>query len=151
MLTRTISIIYLYTHNIFIYIIYNIVFKEPPVLEWVESRRRLPWEKLKLFPDTPPSLDLEHDQYTVEKFKSRRLMEEMTDTFADSLRYVNRLYTRKYGHVSRKVPSHMPHFIQREVMESLQEKFQEEFDITSSHKVSLSSTWMLLLWLLFYM
>ena len=54
----------------------------------------------------------------------------MTDTFADSLCYVNRLYTREYGYVARKVPAHMPHFIQREIMEALHEKFPAEFNIT---------------------
>lgn len=63
-------------------------------------------------------------------------MEDMTDTFADSLRHVNRLYTREYGHATRKVPSHMPHYIQKEVMVALQAKFPEEFDKTSSHSVS---------------
>ena len=63
-------------------------------------------------------------------------MEDVTDTFADSLRHVNRLYTKEYGHATRKVPAHMPHYIQREVMVALQDKFPEEFDSTSSHPVS---------------
>lgn len=74
--------------------------------------------------------------HEVRGHKSRRLMEEMTDTFADSLRHVNRLYTKVYGHATRKVPSHMPHFIQRDVMVELQSNFPEEFDSTSSHPVS---------------
>ena len=59
----------------------------------------------------------------------------MTDTFADSLRHVNRLYTKEYGHASRKVPSHMPHYIQKDVMIALQDKFPEQYVITSSHSV----------------
>ena len=57
------------------------------------------------------------------------------DTFADSLRHVNRLFTKVYGHEARKVPAHMPHFIQSDIMKSLQETFAEEFDKTSSHRV----------------
>ena len=105
----------------------------------MESRGRLPWERLGIFHDTPNSQKTGNNDasppYTVERFRSRRLMEDVTDTFADSLRYVNRLYTREYGHVARKVPAHMPHFIQREIMEALHEKFPAEFNITSSHKV----------------
>jgi UDP-N-acetylglucosamine-lysosomal-enzyme len=63
-------------------------------------------------------------------------MEDSPDTFADSLRHVNRLYTQEYGHVTRKVPAHMPHYIQKDVMLALQEKFPEEFESTSSHPVS---------------
>ena len=57
------------------------------------------------------------------------------DTFADSLRHVNRLYTKLYGHEPRKVPAHMPHFIQGDVMRALQDKFPQEFNRTSSHRV----------------
>ncbi len=43
------------------------------------------------------------------QFKKRKLL----DTFADSLRHVNRLYNQIYGYMARKVPAHMPHFIDR--------------------------------------
>ncbi len=40
-------------------------------------------------------------------FKKRKLL----DTFSDSLRYVNKLFSQVYGLSPRKVPSHMPHMI----------------------------------------
>jgi hypothetical protein len=43
------------------------------------------------------------------KFKKRKLL----DTFADSLRHVNRLFNQIYGYMARKVPAHMPHFIDK--------------------------------------
>lgn len=43
------------------------------------------------------------------KFRKRKLL----DTFADSLRYVNKLFNQIYGSVARKVPSHMPHMISK--------------------------------------
>lgn len=106
------------------------------VIGWEESYRRLPWEKLHLF-DTPPGSQ-EGEGYSdasVTGFRSRRLLEEMTDTFADSLRHVNRLFTKTYGHDTRKVPSHMPHYIQKDVMIRLQDKFPQQYEITSSHPV----------------
>ena len=102
------------------------------VLGWAESHRRLPWERLHLFDSTPSRLA---DAYKVAGHRSRGLLEDMTDTFADSLRHVNRLYTKEYGHTSRKVPSHMPHYIQKDVMVALQNKFPEQYDLTSSHSV----------------
>uniref|UniRef100_UPI003A5C89F2 highly active truncation of GlcNAc-1-phosphotransferase, S1S3,N-acetylglucosamine-1-phosphotransferase subunit beta n=1 Tax=Homo sapiens TaxID=9606 RepID=UPI003A5C89F2 len=57
------------------------------------------------------------------------------DTFADSLRYVNKILNSKFGFTSRKVPAHMPHMIDRIVMQELQDMFPEEFDKTSFHKV----------------
>nr|7S6N_A Chain A, N-acetylglucosamine-1-phosphotransferase (GNPT) alpha (GNPTAB) catalytic domain,N-acetylglucosamine-1-phosphotransferase subunit beta [Danio rerio]7S6N_B Chain B, N-acetylglucosamine-1-phosphotransferase (GNPT) alpha (GNPTAB) catalytic domain,N-acetylglucosamine-1-phosphotransferase subunit beta [Danio rerio]7SJ2_A Chain A, N-acetylglucosamine-1-phosphotransferase subunit alpha,N-acetylglucosamine-1-phosphotransferase (GNPT) alpha (GNPTAB) catalytic domain,N-acetylglucosamine-1-phosph len=57
------------------------------------------------------------------------------DTFADSLRYVNRLLNAQFGFTSRKVPAHMPHMIDRLIMQELQDTFPQEFDKTSSHRV----------------
>ena len=103
----------------------------------------MPWEKLRVFSDIEASNDddpavvrdgdLTSDPYRTDHFHSRKLMAD--DTFADSLRHVNRLFTKLYGHEARKVPAHMPHFIQSDVMQALQEKFPEEFEETSSHKV----------------
>lgn len=84
------------------------------------------------------SAEEDDNPYVVERYRTRKLM-DAPDTFADSLRYVNRLYTKVYGHAARKVPSHMPHFIQKEIITSLQDKFPEEFATTSSHKVKRSS------------
>ncbi|KFO30294.1 N-acetylglucosamine-1-phosphotransferase subunits alpha/beta [Fukomys damarensis] len=53
---------------------------------------------------------------------------QLKDTFADSLRHVNRILNSKFGFASRKVPAHMPHMIDRQVMQELQ-------DMTSFHKV----------------
>jgi len=44
---------------------------------------------------------------------ARRLL---MDTFADSLRFVNRIYTAEFGSDSRKVPAHMPHFMDKTVL-----------------------------------
>lgn len=45
----------------------------------------------------------------------------LQDTFADSLRYVNRLLNGQFGFTSRKVPAHMPHMIDRVIMQGLQD------------------------------
>lgn len=74
---------------------------------------RLPWERYNIFPNRPS------DIYQITNRIGRKLM----DTFADSLRHVNMLYTRAYGHKSRKVPAHMPHMINKEIMEELQQKY----------------------------
>ena len=47
-------------------------------------------------------------------------MRRLLDTFGDSLKYVNKLYNKRYGAVARKVPSHMPHMIDVNIMEELQ-------------------------------
>lgn len=46
---------------------------------------------------------------------------KLRDTFADSLRYVNKLLNGQFGFTSRKVPAHMPHMIDRLVMQELQD------------------------------
>lgn len=54
--------------------------------------------------------------YETDNRKGRQLM----DTFADSLRHVNRLYNKQFGFASRKVPAHMPHMIDKRIMSDLQ-------------------------------
>ncbi|EHB06654.1 N-acetylglucosamine-1-phosphotransferase subunits alpha/beta [Heterocephalus glaber] len=94
----------------------------------------LPWEKRKYFQDLleeEAALKTQLAYLTDGSHTGRQLK----DTFADSLRYVNRILNSKFGFASRKVPAHMPHMIDRLVMQELQDMFPEEFDKTSFHKV----------------
>ena len=56
------------------------------------------------------------------------------DTFAESLKFVDRMYTRDFGYELRKVIAHMPHFIDVRLMKELQERYKSEFDATSAHQ-----------------
>ncbi|XP_052021730.1 N-acetylglucosamine-1-phosphotransferase subunits alpha/beta [Apodemus sylvaticus] len=115
-----------------------------PVNELVPGRRLrqhvqsypgfLPWEKKKYFQDL---LDEEESLKTQLAYfaDSKHTGRQLKDTFADSLRYVNKILNSKFGFTSRKVPAHMPHMIDRIVMQELQDMFPEEFDKTSFHKV----------------
>ena len=60
----------------------------------------------------------------------RRLL----DTFGDSLVFTNQLYNRRFGNEQRKVPAHMPHFINRRVMQKLQKEFEDQWHETSQHR-----------------
>ncbi|XP_056430538.1 N-acetylglucosamine-1-phosphotransferase subunits alpha/beta [Hyla sarda] len=94
----------------------------------------LPWERKKYFKDLlddRDALQRELSYITNGKQVGRKLQ----DTFADSLRYVNKLLNSKFGFASRKVPAHMPHMIDRIVMQDLQDLYPAEFDKTSAHKV----------------
>ncbi|KAJ7329081.1 hypothetical protein JRQ81_015255 [Phrynocephalus forsythii] len=94
----------------------------------------LPWEKHKYFQDL-----LDEEEVLRKEMAyftdSKQIGRQLKDTFADSLRYVNKLLNSKFGFTSRKVPAHMPHMIDRKVMQELQDLFPEEFDKTSFHKV----------------
>lgn len=57
------------------------------------------------------------------------------DTYAESLLYVNKIYNTVYGLERRRVPAHMPHLIDKSIVNNMQEKFKFEFKKTSSHKV----------------
>jgi hypothetical protein len=46
----------------------------------------------------------------------RRLL----DMYGDSLKFVNRVMTAEFGPAARKVPAHMPHFLQKRVIEDMQ-------------------------------
>ncbi|XP_068442824.1 N-acetylglucosamine-1-phosphotransferase subunits alpha/beta isoform X2 [Clinocottus analis] len=98
------------------------------------DRGFLPWERRKYF----------HKLLEEEERLRRELSYEadgdatgrrLQDTFADSLRYVNKLLNGQFGFTSRKVPAHMPHMIDRLIMQELQDTFPEGFDKTSGHRV----------------
>eukprot|EP01062_Namystynia_karyoxenos_P059032 TRINITY_DN50464_c0_g1_i1.p1 TRINITY_DN50464_c0_g1~~TRINITY_DN50464_c0_g1_i1.p1 ORF type:complete len:1186 (+),score=394.65 TRINITY_DN50464_c0_g1_i1:139-3696(+) len=59
---------------------------------------------------------------------------KLLDTFGDSLKFVDRLMTKRFGAHPRKVPSHMPHFIDRQVMTELQAEWPAEFEATSASR-----------------
>ncbi|XP_067284514.1 N-acetylglucosamine-1-phosphotransferase subunits alpha/beta isoform X1 [Pseudorasbora parva] len=98
------------------------------------DRGFFPWEKRKFFQDLLEEEErLQRElQYAADRTATGR---RLRDTFADSLRYVNRLLNGQFGFTSRKVPAHMPHMIDRLVMQELQDTFPQEFDKTSSHRV----------------
>ncbi|XP_056133052.1 N-acetylglucosamine-1-phosphotransferase subunits alpha/beta [Lampris incognitus] len=98
------------------------------------DRGFLPWERRKYFQDL-----LEEEErlqkelmYVADSAAAGR---RLWDTFADSLRYVNKLLNGQFGFTSRKVPAHMPHMIDRLIMQELQDIFPKEFDKTSAHRV----------------
>ncbi|XP_041636939.1 N-acetylglucosamine-1-phosphotransferase subunits alpha/beta isoform X2 [Cheilinus undulatus] len=98
------------------------------------DRGFLPWERKKYFQgllEEEERLQRELSYETDGAATGRKLK----DTFADSLRYVNKLLNSQFGFTSRKVPAHMPHMIDRLIMQELQDTFPEEFDKTSAHRV----------------
>jgi len=91
----------------------------------------LPWEKLRF----TKANSQEHRSKNAYETNSRAGKRRLLDTFADSLRHVGKIYNRAYGITTRRVPGHMPHMINRNIAASMQEKFAEEWDATSSHQM----------------
>ncbi|XP_066946144.1 N-acetylglucosamine-1-phosphotransferase subunits alpha/beta [Macrobrachium rosenbergii] len=92
----------------------------------------LPWERQQLFAqDNNLNPATSSGDYLVFHGSGRRLL----DMFAESLLHVNRLYNSEFGYEARRVPAHMPHLINKQIMEDLQSRFQEEYELTSSHKI----------------
>lgn len=89
-----------------------------------QYKGKFPWEN-----------DIAKDVPKNDYMLPRRQRRHLLDTFADSLRYVNKLYNKVYGYVSRKVPAHMPHMINKEIMQRLQDTYPEEYEQTSAHKL----------------
>jgi hypothetical protein len=59
---------------------------------------------------------------------------KLADTYKDSLILVNRLYSKAFGFANRKVPAHVPHLINRDIVDEMQREWPIEWDITSSNK-----------------
>eukprot|EP01116_Phalansterium_solitarium_P014565 TRINITY_DN3229_c0_g1_i1.p2 TRINITY_DN3229_c0_g1~~TRINITY_DN3229_c0_g1_i1.p2 ORF type:complete len:1966 (-),score=685.19 TRINITY_DN3229_c0_g1_i1:6465-12362(-) len=66
---------------------------------------------------------------------SRGTGRRLLDMYGDSLKFVNSLMTAEFGAAARKVPAHMPHYIDRDIVEALQTKWAVQFDATSSHQL----------------
>uniref|UniRef100_K1PK27 N-acetylglucosamine-1-phosphotransferase subunits alpha/beta n=1 Tax=Magallana gigas TaxID=29159 RepID=K1PK27_MAGGI len=98
-----------------------------------EPERNLPWERLGVFKKLKEEKENQQtkEEYTVSEFRGRQLL----DTFGDSLRHVNRLYNKAFGYTARKVPGHMPHMVDKDIMNELHERFPAEFEVTSSNKI----------------
>ncbi|XP_052801171.1 N-acetylglucosamine-1-phosphotransferase subunits alpha/beta-like isoform X2 [Mya arenaria] len=97
-----------------------------------DTVRLLPWEKGALR-DLQQRLEQQESMasYETNHVRGRVLL----DTFGDSLRHVNTLYNKAFGYGARKVPGHMPHMIDRNIMTELQARFPAEWEATSSHQV----------------
>lgn len=66
---------------------------------------------------------------TVKVRAGRRLL----DTYGESLKYANRLLNAEFGTTPRHVPAHMPHMIDKHLMQQLQDHWPQHFERTSSH------------------
>lgn len=64
---------------------------------------------------------------------------KLLDFYADSLRHVNLLLNKEFGNDARHVPAHMPHYLQKSVIERMQVLWEKEFDETSSHNMRASN------------
>ncbi|XP_057712138.1 N-acetylglucosamine-1-phosphotransferase subunits alpha/beta-like [Corythoichthys intestinalis] len=98
------------------------------------DRGFFPWEKKKYFQDLLEEEERLQSELTYD-IDGTAAGRKLQDTFADSLRHVNKLLNRQFGFASRKVPAHMPHMIDRLVMQELQDTFPDDFDQTSRHRV----------------
>lgn len=49
------------------------------------------------------------------------------------MKYVNRLLNSQFGTTARNVPAHSPHFIDKHIMQELQDTWPKEYNETSSH------------------
>ncbi|KAL7290119.1 hypothetical protein TKK_0015840 [Trichogramma kaykai] len=84
-------------------------------------------------------INLVHVNDSFQKSDQQNKKTRSLDTYAESLLNVNRIYNKAYGFARRKVPAHMPHLLDRQIIVDMQLKFAKEFAITSSHRVRSSN------------
>lgn len=76
--------------------------------------------------------EINHQTRKIQMFHSRKLLG--LDKFGASLVHVNKLLNKDYERIQRKVPAHMPHFIDRNIMSEVVKKWEKEFNVTSSNR-----------------
>lgn len=59
---------------------------------------------------------------------------ETLDTYGESLKHVDRLLSVKFGIEQRYVPSHMPFYLQKDVINRMHNLWKSEFEETSSNR-----------------
>lgn len=74
------------------------------------------------------------------KFNNSDFMKKMQanyniDAYSASLQHSNRIFNNLYGFKGRKVPSHAPILIDKEIMMKLQGKLEKEFEITEKNRI----------------
>lgn len=70
---------------------------------------------------------------------SSRHRRRLLGTYAQSLIHSNRLFSHAYGHSPRKVPGHMPHFLDVRVLHELESHFSKQWRQTSQHRIRSSN------------
>lgn len=94
----------------------------------------LPWERGQTGVEavqTTKKLD------TMRQYESRNdaTRRRLFDAYSSSLLHVSRVYNKAFGYKARKVPAHMPHMVDRDVIYEMQTRFLPYFEATSSHKL----------------
>lgn len=59
---------------------------------------------------------------------------KLLDAYGDSLRFVNKLYNLKFQRMQRKVPAHMPHYLDKAILNAMQATWPDQWNATSSHR-----------------
>ena len=59
----------------------------------------------------------------------------LSDTYGNSLVFTNLQLIRYFGYVDRGVPAHMPHLINRRVMDIIEQNMAQFFNQTIHHRV----------------
>lgn len=58
----------------------------------------------------------------------------LRDMYAESLVHTNMLLTQLFEYEDRKVPAHMPHFLNREVLQQIENMIGDQFTLTRQHR-----------------
>lgn len=77
------------------------------------------WRNKKIMNNTE-NFQNNKSKYSHNSHYSSASLKRYRDTFAESLLYVNGIYNKEFGFEARKVPAHMPHLIDQEIIHALQ-------------------------------
>uniref|UniRef100_A0A7S3XU23 Uncharacterized protein n=1 Tax=Heterosigma akashiwo TaxID=2829 RepID=A0A7S3XU23_HETAK len=106
-------------------------------LKHSRAQRSSGWESFQFWRSTVDQLmEGLRESGTVAKLAALGSQRKLLDSFGDSLRHVDRLYTKIFGppESTRKVIAHMPHMIDKVIMEEMQQQFKDEWEKTSSNR-----------------
>ena len=99
----------------------------------------LPWEQgrygMEAAKKTKRLDTLQSYAVSTSSSKSDVTRRRLFDAYSSSLLHVSRIYNKAFGYIARKVPAHMPHMVDRDIIYEMQTRFLPYFEATSSHRL----------------
>uniref|UniRef100_T1K857 LNR domain-containing protein n=1 Tax=Tetranychus urticae TaxID=32264 RepID=T1K857_TETUR len=99
---------------------------------------KFPWENLRDF-EKLGELIANYEKYSTLGYGFKSTQRQLLDIFSDSIKHVNYLYNQVFGIKARRIIAHSPILLEKEIIERMWNRFPEQLQATSSHKLRSSN------------
>ncbi|EDV28564.1 uncharacterized protein TRIADDRAFT_51611 [Trichoplax adhaerens] len=109
------------------------VHSSPRRLLSYSGRGSFPWEKQRMFDSL---IETKEKLEAIEQLRPKPVIgRKLLEAFKGSLQHVNRIYNKMFGYVVRKIPAHISHMMDKDILQELHDVLPQEFEKTSAHRL----------------